>query len=195
MGSGSGWIAREGIMVTNAHVVEWAKIIKVKMNRGKGPAHIATPIWFDTRNDIALLRVPTLKGIRSLRMVERPERGTSGALLGYPGGRHLVRAARLGRTTRTIEQEILGGPPGSKVRGDLSGHLVTPVRAASRPGGSGGPVVDADGKVLTTIFGGSALGSRGFGVPNRYVQSALRRAGPRIGTGTCPSALANTRGR
>lgn len=195
MGSGTGWIAGDGIVATNAHVIEWGENIRIKMNRGRGPARPATPIWFDTENDIALLRVPGLKGLRPLEMVERPQRGTSGALLGYPGGRYSIRAARLGRTTRTIEQEIQGTPSGSKVRTDIGGLLVTPVRVRSGPGASGGPVVDTEGKVLTTIFGGSALGSRGFGVPNRYVQSALRKAGAPVSTGTCPGELANSRGR
>ena len=194
-GSGSGWIAADGIMATNAHVVEWAEKITVRMNGGRGPARLATPIWFDPKNDIALLRVPLLRGVRELPMVDTPQRGTSGALLGYPGGRHAIRAARLGRSTRTIEQEIGGTPPASKVRSDLAGLLVTPVRVRSQPGASGGPVVDAQGRVLTTIFGGSSLGSRGFGVPNRYVQAALRQAGPRVSTGSCPSDSISSGGR
>lgn len=194
-GSGTGWLAADGVMVTNAHVIEWAKTIMVRMDQGKGPRRRATVIWFDADNDVALLRVPTLKGRRPLPMVDSPERGTSGALLGYPGGRHVIRAARIGRSTRTIEGGLGGTPPGSKVRADLSGTLVTPVRVRSQPGSSGGPVVDTRGRVLTTIFGGSALGSRGFGVPNRYVQAGLRQAGPPVGAGTCPGDLENNRDR
>lgn len=194
-GSGTGWIAADGIMATNAHVIEWSKDIKVRMDRGRAQPRPATVIWFDPKNDLALLRVPLLKGIRPLRMVQRAERGTSGALIGFPGGRHSIRAARLGRSTRTIEQEIGGTPTGSKVRTDLGGLLVTPVRVRSQAGASGGPVVDTDGRVLTTIFGGSALGSRGFGVPNRYVQSGLRQAGPEVSNGTCPRELQVNGGR
>jgi hypothetical protein len=45
--------------------------------------------------------------------------------------------------------------------------------------------VDRDGRVLTTVWGGRSDRDGGFGVPNRFVRSALRHAGPRVGTGPC----------
>jgi hypothetical protein len=45
-------------------------------------------------------------------------------------------------------------------------------------------VVDTQGRVLTTVFGGNSR-ARGLGVPNRFVREALREAGPPIGTGPC----------
>jgi S1-C subfamily serine protease len=57
-----------------------------------------------------------------------------------------------------------------------------------RQGNSGGPVVDGEGRVLTTVFAGSTEpGARGgFGVPNAEVREALSAAaaGP-VSTGPC----------
>jgi hypothetical protein len=69
--------------------------------------------------------------------------------------------------------------------GDLGPRSVTTFRGNPEPGSSGGPVVDSRGRVLTTVF---ALGTGtygGFGVPNRFVISALRGAGPPVDTGSC----------
>src|SRR5919201_2734213 len=58
---GSGWIARPGIVVTNAHVVAGEDDTVVQL-RGTGPELSAQAIAFDQRNDIAVLRVDGLGG-------------------------------------------------------------------------------------------------------------------------------------
>ena len=64
-----------------------------------------------------------------------------------------------------------------------------------RPGNSGGPLVDVDGRVLTTVFA-ATVDSRvrgGYGVANETVASVLREAdqhereGARVSTGPCTS--------
>ena len=44
-----------------------------------------------------------------------------------------------------------------------------------RSGNSGGPVVDAAGHVLTTVFAQRAGTDGGFGVPTTIVRSAIER--------------------
>src|SRR3982751_1249524 len=56
---GSGWVARSGIVVTNAHVIAGEDDATVQL-QGTGPHLGAQPVWFDSRNDVALLRVPAL---------------------------------------------------------------------------------------------------------------------------------------
>ncbi len=183
-GQGSGWVVSDGVVVTNAHVAASADVITVR-SRGTGPTRPATAIWFDRVNDLALLRVPKLSGVPALAMVRRPRVGASGAALGFPGGVRDIRRARLGPTTRRKRGRLGGHPSGPGFRRELSGRLVTTFRGTPQPGSSGGPVVDTRGRVLTTVFAGTAFTASGLGVPNRFVRAALRRAGPPVGTGRC----------
>src|SRR5205085_4781223 len=58
---GSGWVARPGIVVTNAHVVAGENDTSVQI-RGIGTHYPAQPIWFDATNDVAILRVSDIDG-------------------------------------------------------------------------------------------------------------------------------------
>jgi S1-C subfamily serine protease len=53
---------------------------------------------------------------------------------------------------------------------------VTAIRGAVRPGNSGGPAVDALGRVRTTIFARRPGERGGFGVPPNLVRNALGAA-------------------
>ncbi len=186
-GLGSGWIGADGVVVTNAHVIAAAEVVTVEPE-GFGRGLPATPIWFAPGNDLGLLRVPALVGTPPLKTVLRPRAGTAAASIGFPFGKHRIRAARIGLTSSTYRGLIRGGgrdgfPPG------LAGRPWTSFRGSARPGNSGGPLVDAQGRVLATVAIGSDDGESGYGVPNENVRSALRRAGPPVKTGSClPSA-------
>ena len=181
-GVGSGWVAADGIVVTNAHVIAASEAITAQP-RGRGPRLAAVPIWFDGEHDIALLRVARLRGVPVLPMVREARPGTAGATLGFPRGRWAIRRARVGPTTDRVSG-MLGGRPSPGVSDRIFGRLVTTIRGRLQPGNSGGPVIDRQGRVLTTAFAGG-LFSGSLGVPNRFVRVGLRRAGPRVDTGRC----------
>ncbi|MGI8622273.1 MAG: trypsin-like peptidase domain-containing protein [Solirubrobacteraceae bacterium] len=183
-GQGSGWVVADQIVVTNAHVAASVDAISAR-SRGTGRARPATVIWFDPINDLALLRVPKLRGVPPLRMVRRPQSGTSGAALGFPLGIRDIRRARLGPTTRKRQGRLGGRLSGPGFKREIFGRLVTTFKARTQPGSSGGPVVDRRGRVLTTVFGGGGGDASGLGVPNRFVRAALRKAGPTVSTGRC----------
>lgn len=181
-GTGSGWVGADGIVVTNAHVVAAARAITAQP-RGRGARLPAVAIWFDGAHDIALLRVARMRGVRALAMVGEPRAGTAGATLGFPLGRWAIRRARVGPTTDRVTGR-LGGRPSPGVSDEISGRFVTTIRGRLEPGNSGGPIVDRDGRVLTTAFAGG-FASGALGVPNRFVRRGLREAGPRVSTGRC----------
>ena len=54
---------------------------------------------------------------------------------------------------------------------------MTTLRGSIRSGNSGGPVVDAQGNVITTVFARRAASDGGYGVPTEIVQNALAQAG------------------
>jgi S1-C subfamily serine protease len=180
---GSGWVARPGIVVTNAHVVAGEQDTTVELG-GHSPGLPARPIAFDPRNDIAVLRVPDI-GVPALSLVSEPASGTGGAILGYPeNGPFNVQPGRIGRTQTVLTQDAYGSGPVSR--------LLTPLRGLVRPGNSGGPLVDGAGHVLTTVFAGTVGGGQhgGYGVANATVAHALVTAdaagpGVQVSTGPC----------
>jgi S1-C subfamily serine protease len=178
---GSGWSAGHGLVVTNAHVVAGEDDTVVEV-RGSGPQLHATPVAFDPRNDVAVLRVDGLDA-PALSLENDPAPGSDGAILGFPGnGPYDVRAARVGQTRTVLSQDAYGQGPVSR--------RMTSFRGTVRPGNSGGPVVGTDGRVLTTVFAEATAGTRrgGYGVPNALVQRALASvapAGRQVSTGPC----------
>jgi S1-C subfamily serine protease len=175
---GSGWIARDGVVVTNAHVVAGQDDTTVQLG-GADPKLAARAVVFDSHDDIAILRVAGLGG-RALPMASAPRSGASGAILGFPeNGPFDVRAGRVGGTRRVLTQDAYG-------RGPVQRSIVT-LRGTVRPGNSGGPLVDARGRVATTVFAASRGGTPGgYGVPNAVVQRDLARAGDAtVSTGPC----------
>src|SRR4051812_36271079 len=108
---GSGWVARGGIVVTNAHVVAGEHDTTVQV-RGAGPHLEAEPIWFDPHDDVALLRVPALASVPALELDVNARPGTSAAILGFPeNGPYDVQPARLGRTETVRTQDAYGRGP------------------------------------------------------------------------------------
>jgi S1-C subfamily serine protease len=176
--SGSGWVAREGLVVTNAHVVAGQDDTTVQLG-GEGPRLPAVAVAFDDRNDVAVLRVDGLRA-PALALAQEPRSGTSGAILGFPrNGPFDVRAGRLGATRSVLSADAYGRTP---VR-----RSVAALRGLVRPGNSGGPFVDADGRVATTVFA-ARLGEGprgGYGVPNDIVRDALEGAAAPVQTGRC----------
>jgi S1-C subfamily serine protease len=173
--SGSGWIAQPEVVVTNAHVV--AGVDDAHVDRAEGPRLEARVVAFDTRNDLAILRVPGLDGA-PLQPVE-PERGTAVAILGYPqSGPFSATPGRIGQTTTVFTEDAYGRGPVTRV--------VTTVRGEVRRGNSGGPAVDSRGRVQTTIFASRVGSESGFGVPTSIVLRAVDGAGAgAVSTGPC----------
>ena len=165
---GSGWIARPGLVLTNAHVVAGIELPQV--DRQDGTGYTATVVAFDTMNDLAILRVPGLPG-RPLP-IAGPERGAPVALVGYPGNGPLTRTpGRLGRTRKVLSRDAYGGGPVSR--------SVTAIRGLVEPGSSGGPGIDSRGRVQTTVFARRQGERGGYGIPSEPVQAAIREAGTR----------------
>jgi S1-C subfamily serine protease len=175
---GSGWVARDGVVVTNAHVVAGQDDTMVELRDGS--RHDADAIWYDPRNDLAMLRSSGISGTPALELDANAPAGTSAGILGFPdNGPYTVRAGRLGSTQTISTQDSYG-------RGPIQ-RLITSLRGRVRSGNSGGPMVDGQGEVVTTIFAASASEDRrtGFGVPATITREALARADERVSTGPC----------
>ncbi len=173
--TGSGWVARPGVVVTAAHVVAGQRDTGVQFPGGSATMD-ATPLRFDVRDDVAVLRVPGLDA-RPLRLGDGRD-GESVAILGYPeGGGLRAVAGRIGRTVTVLAPDAYGHGPVRRTVTTLSGDI--------RHGDSGGPALNARGEVETSIFA-ARVGTRGgYGVPPDVVRRDLRVARSPVSTGTC----------
>jgi S1-C subfamily serine protease len=169
---GSGWVVRRGLVVTNAHVV--AGVTAPLVDRGSGNALEGRVVAFDAANDVALVRVAELTG-RPLRLASA-ERGTPGALLGYPlNGPFAVTPVRLGGSDRIAARDAYGRFQVNRSVIGLRGEVMS--------GNSGGPIVDDTGRVLATVFAKrSSVDDQGYAVPNEKVEAALANLGPPLRT-------------
>jgi S1-C subfamily serine protease len=171
---GSGWVARPGLVVTAAHVVAGQSATTVETV--SGGRYTGRAVAFDSRNDIAVLRVPGLRA-RPLPSVD-PRPGESVAILGFPGnGPFSASPGRIGRTTALLTRDAYGRGPVLRT--------ITSLRGLVRHGDSGGPAVDSRGRVQTTIFGARVGSSGGYGVPTSLVRRALASARGTVSTGPC----------
>jgi S1-C subfamily serine protease len=174
--AGSGWVAGNGIVVTNAHVVAGSDNTSIEPN-GSSDRLDATAIHFDPNNDVAVLRVPALDrpALRFSREVKVTE---PGAVLGFPlNGPFRILPARVGATAPVLANNAYGT---RRVR-----RTVTQFRADVKPGNSGGPIVDVAGRVSGTVFSKLVGSSGGFAVPNAVVRDALADAHGPVDTGPC----------
>jgi len=180
---GSGWVAGPGLVVTNAHVVAGEDDTVVQAPGDSAGSRDATLVHLDVRDDVAVLRVDGL-GAPALTLARAPSAGTAGAILGYPlNGPFDAEPGRIGVTRTVLSQDAYGRGPVPRE--------VTLLRGRVRSGNSGGPVVDAHDRVLTTVFAASTgsppTRAGGYGVANAVVADALaaaRRSGP-VSSGAC----------
>ena len=140
--TGTGAIIANGYIVTDAHVVAGATIIRVTIGSNVADA---TAVLFDPDLDVALLYAPGLTG-KPLRFATKdPGRGDMGAALGYAGGGPLVvLPAAVSGSYAATGRDIY-----DKTR---ITRQILELRAAVEPGDSGGPLMLADGTIGGLVF-------------------------------------------
>jgi len=143
--TGSGFPVGSGYIVTNAHVVSGTS--RHTILTPAGAELPGTVVFFDPERDVAVLYVPDY---RSAPLVFGPaQRGTKGAVIGYPGG-----------GAEQVTPAVVDGRIDAEGRDIYNANLVTRqifvIQAKVRPGNSGGPLVDLEGRVLGLVFATSA---------------------------------------
>jgi hypothetical protein len=169
---GSGWVGAPDLVVTNAHVVAGETDTGVQIG-GRGSSLPAQVILFDPHNDVAVLRVRGLSG-RPLPVAGSANSGTAAAILGYPeDGPFKAVPGRIGITKPVLTGNAYGNGPVLRE--------ITTLRGQVKPGNSGGPLVDAGGRVVAMAFAeitnpARGTGPGGFAVPTSVIRSELGKA-------------------
>lgn len=172
---GSGWAVEPEVVATNAHVVAGADDTAVTTQ--DGIELDATPIYYEPRQDLALLRIGA--ALPPLPVASARQVGEDAAVLGYPeNGPYRLEPARIGETRVTISEDSYGNGPIER--------SITALSGAVRSGNSGGPLVDGDGRVVGTVFAATTSGPQGgFAIPVEQVRAALRNTVESADTGAC----------
>jgi len=171
--SGSGAIidAREGIVVTNNHVVEGGRKFTVDMTDGR--IFDAVLIGTDKATDLAVLKIEAT-GLSQIEVVNSDtlRTGDLAFAVGYPLG-----------LDQTLTMGVISGMGRSGMGDRIEDYIQTD--AAVNFGNSGGPLLDSRGRLIginTSILSGGGGGNDGiaFAVPSRilmYVVAQLRESG------------------
>ena len=154
-GSGSGVIIRrEGVVLTNAHVVGNARSVDVNLADGrrvKGEVAGSDPTI-----DVAVVRIPVRDApVAPIGDSDNLEVGQSAIAIGNPLG-----------LERTVTSGVISAINRSPRGFELDGLIQTD--AAINPGNSGGPLIDSRGQVIginTAILAAPGVSGLGFAIP------------------------------
>lgn len=155
-GSGSGFIIRQdGYIVTNNHVIEDAKTIKVITNTEK--EYTAKLVGADAQTDLAVLKIDAT-GLTTVELGKSSELevGEIAVAIGNPLGQYLAGTVTVGfisALNRTIPHDNVT-------------YTLIQTDAAINPGNSGGALLNTMGQVVgintVKVSGGEGLG---FAIP------------------------------
>ena len=156
--TGSGFVIDpNGLIVTNAHVVEQAEWIQVRLADGR--RFNGRTVGLDSRVDLALVRIDaTGLPVQPLGDSNRMRVGEFVLALGHPFG--LEQSVSFGIVSRKGAPLTVAAPGFDFIQTD----------AAINPGNSGGPLVNMAGQVIGVNSMAARNGSIGFAIPSNVVK-------------------------
>jgi serine protease Do len=160
--TGSGFIVdASGLIVTNAHVVEGADEVQVRLFDGR--RFSGKVIGRDNRVDLALVRIEGASKLTVLPLGDsnRVRVGEFVMALGHPFG--LEQSVSLGIVSRKGTPLTVAAPGFDFIQTD----------AAINPGNSGGPLVNMAGQVVGVNSMAARNGSIGFAIPANLVKMLI----------------------
>lgn len=172
---GSGFVvSSDGLILTNAHVVDTGQGAPIVVTRADGESSGATLVGLDSATDIAVLRVDGWTDLVPLTTgsVDQLVVGDRVVAIGSPLGLDsTVTAGIVSALHRdvSISDPTAPGPFAQSSTTDLTDVIQTD--AAVNPGNSGGPLVDASGRVvgvvsaMASVNGTSGSIGIGFAIP------------------------------
>ncbi len=165
--SGSGFVIRGKRIMTNAHVVSWAKQVLVHKYQDPRP-YLARVAFIGHDCDLSILEVEDetfFDGLEPLDIGELAKVRSAVVTYGYPAGGEQISYTR-GVVSR-IELQTY-------VHIGNRNFLAVQTDAAINPGNSGGPVIQDDKVAGVSFQGMSGLENTGFFIPPPVIQHFLK---------------------
>lgn len=162
-GLGTGFVlSKDGLIATNLHVIGEARPIEVQLS--DGGKHAVTEVHATDRSrDLAIVRIAA-KELQPLELGDSDQlrQGSALVALGNPQG---------------LEHSVVAGVLSG--RRDIDGRSMLQIAMPVEPGNSGGPVVDARGRVQGIVTLKSAVTANlGFAVPINDLKPLLAKPNP-----------------
>lgn len=162
-GTGSGWVldAGEGLIVTNAHVVNQGDTFTVAND---GRSRPATVVGSAPCEDLALLRVKDRDGLRTAALAPpgSVKQGETVVAMGYPADSTAGDSAGSTRGVVSSKRSAFRDPAP-----DVPPYPnVLQTDTSLNPGNSGGPLVDLDARVIGVDAAARTTGSDGRALQN-----------------------------
>lgn len=165
--NGTGFLIKGRKIMTNAHVVNWARQILLK-RLGDPRPYLARVAFVGPDCDLALLEVEDerfYEGLEPLEIGDLPEVRSTVVTYGYPAGGEQISYTR-GVVSRVELQPYVN-------IGNRS-LLAVQTDAAINPGNSGGPVIQDDKVVGVAFQGQPGLENAGFFIPPNVIRHFLK---------------------
>jgi S1-C subfamily serine protease len=175
-----------GLILTNDHVVDGASSITVSLGGSNNATRSANLVATDPSDDLALIRInPSGLTLHPLKLGD-----SSGVQVGdvtYAIGNPFGLDQTLTSGVVSALQRKISAPNGATIK-----HVIQ-TDAALNPGNSGGPLLDAAGRVIginSQIASSRTLGGQGtntgigFAVPSNTVKAFVSRYAPGVANGS-----------
>lgn len=167
IGVGSGFVAGDNIVITNAHVVAGMRYPYVSDGNGR---HKAEVIGFNPDLDIAVLRVSNLAGSSIPLAVSDIQAGTQAIAVGFPGGGPQ-------KASPSVVLETLRARSKDIYNESTTLRTIYTIKSDIEPGNSGGPLIDTSGTVIGVIFAKSTTYDQvGYAIAMPAVMQELETA-------------------
>jgi S1-C subfamily serine protease len=187
-GNGTGWVldAEEGLVVTNAHVVDAGETFQASTG-DEEDVRAAEVVGVAPCDDLALLRLAETEGLETLPLGSQSElqQGDTVVALGFPGNASPQDELQSTSGEVSVVQQTYDIPDDPNVQ--LYPNVIQ-VTAAINPGNSGGPLVNAEGELVgvnTLIFRGQQgeVQGQGYAIGVDHAEEVLAtlREGTSIG--------------
>jgi S1-C subfamily serine protease len=164
--SGSGFVIKGKKIMTNAHVVGWARQLHIR--RYQDPRPFLARVTYAAHDcDLAIIEPydeSFFQGMEALEIGELPEVRSAVTTYGYPAGGEQISYTR-GVVSRIEVQTY--------VQVGNRSYLAVQTDAAINPGNSGGPVIQDDKVVGVAFQGNPGLENAGFFIPPTLINHFL----------------------